>query len=154
MLIILPPSESKTAGGQPGPVAVDQLAFPGLAPTRKRLLSALEAMGQSFLADQEALAGASAPQEAAEERIRALDTMIGTVPTHDPEHESIAHVLASMRLPGAEGCSGVAYDALGATGQRTGRPLPAEARARLAIDSALFEVIAADDLIPRSRLSA
>src|SRR5699024_6001139 len=84
--------------------------------------SALEAMGQSFLADQEALAGASAPQEAAEERIRALDTMIGIRATQHAEHESNATVMSSELLPAVERYTGVAYDALDPTGQRTGRP--------------------------------
>ena len=154
MLIILPPSESKTAGGRPGPVTVDQLAFPGLAPTRKRLLSSLEEMGCSFLAAQEALSKDSGSAEAAEERIRSLDKMIGIRATQHAEHESNATITSSELLPAVERYTGVAYDALDPTGRRTGRPLPAEARARLAIGSALFGVIAAEDLIPRYRLSA
>ncbi|MDK6301228.1 peroxide stress protein YaaA [Corynebacterium sp. UMB9976] len=154
MLIILPPSESKTVGGQPGPVAVDQLTFPGLAPTRKHLLSTLEEMGCSFLAAQEALSKNSGSAEAAEERIRSLDKMIGIRATQHAEHESNAAVASSELLPAVERYTGVAYDALDPTGQRTGLPLPADARARLAIGSALFGVIAADDLIPRYRLSA
>ena len=154
MLIILPPSESKTVGGQPGPVAVDQLTFPGLAPTRKHLLSTLEEMGCSFLAAKEALSKNSGSAEAAEERIRSLDKMIGIRATQHAEHESNAAVASSELLPAVERYTGVAYDALDPTGQRTGLPLPADARARLAIGSALFGVIAADDLIPRYRLSA
>lgn len=42
MLILLPPSETKTAPEQGDPVAPDELSFPSLAPHRARVLRALE----------------------------------------------------------------------------------------------------------------
>lgn len=149
MLIILPPSETKTMGGRPGPVAVEKLSFPGLAPTRHRLLAAVESMGRRF---QDAATGsAGAPEEKA---IAELDKMIGIRPTQHTEHASNAAVRASEVLPAVERYTGVAFDALDATGQRTGTPLPEQARGRIAIGSALFGVVMASDLIPRYRLSA
>ena len=41
MLILLPPSEGKTAPSEGAPVELDSLPFPGLTKTRSRLLDVL-----------------------------------------------------------------------------------------------------------------
>lgn len=45
MIVLLPPSEGKTAPASGAPVDLGALAFPGLTKTRERLLSVLERLG-------------------------------------------------------------------------------------------------------------
>lgn len=44
MLIVLPPSETKAAGGYGPPLEVEKLSFPGLNPARRELIDALTAL--------------------------------------------------------------------------------------------------------------
>ena len=135
MLIILPPSETKAVGGSGTPVSLDNLLLAELSPsvtvTRARLADALSAM-----TDEDSL------------------PLLGLKPTQAIHLEHNAEVLTSPTMPAIERYTGVAYDALDVTGQRTGSPLDRTARQRLAIGSALFGVIGAEDMIPYYRLSA
>lgn len=135
MLIILPPSETKATGGTGSPVSMDGLFLsdhsPQMTEVRKRLAHSLITM----------------PEE------DALG-LLGLRPTQSAELERNAELLTSPTMPAIERYTGVAYDALDVSGARTGAPLSQAARARLAIGSALFGVIGAEDPIPYYRLSA
>ncbi|WP_165841677.1 YaaA family protein [Corynebacterium heidelbergense] len=134
MLIILPPSETKAPGGTGGPLNFDELSFPLLTPTRVRVVEALRRL----------CSGA--------DHAEAL-RLLGLRETQREELRHNAELQDSPTLPAVERYTGVAYDALDANGTRTGQPLPAAARSRLAIGSALFGVVGARDPIPYYRLS-
>lgn len=125
MLIVLPPSETKAAGGTRGPLDLTRLAFPELTATRAELIEELSALdvptGLSVLGLSERMAG----EVAANQRLTSAPTM-----------------------PATERYTGVLFDALAAL------DLPAQARARLGVSSALFGLLGAEDLIPHYRLSA
>ncbi|KAB3523355.1 peroxide stress protein YaaA [Corynebacterium sp. zg254] len=128
MLIVLPPSETKSFGGSPEPMSMDALSFPSLNPIRLELVDSLmrlcrsgnEPEAQSVLGISEALAS-----EIKENRA------LRNGPT----------------APAIERYTGVLYDALHAA------LLTDHARSRLAIGSALFGVVGAEDPIPHYRLS-
>lgn len=135
MKLILPPSETKRAGGA-GP-SLDDPAHPGLSyaaaldATRSRVRAALEALGS----DPEAAAAA---------------LKLGAKSRGDLTHNAVLG--SSGTLPAVERYTGVLYDALEVTS------LDDQARtwlgAHIEIQSALFGRIAASDLIPSYRLSA
>ncbi|WP_197377316.1 peroxide stress protein YaaA [Mycolicibacterium baixiangningiae] len=131
MLVLLPPSETKRAGGDGPPVRLDLLCFPELEPVRKALLDELVELS----ADRESSRAA-----------------LGLSPKQDAEIERNAALHTSPTLPAIDRYTGVLYDALdigslrGATAVR--------ARHRLAIGSALFGLLRADDPVPAYRLSA
>lgn len=135
MLIILPPSETKATGGDGAPLSMENLLLSSqsekVTETRTRLASTLAEM-----TDEDSL------------------KLIGLKPTQAEHLERNAELLTSPTLPAIERYTGVAYDALDVNGQRTGTPLDSAARQRLAIGSALFGVIGAEDMIPYYRLSA
>lgn len=139
MLIILPPSETKATGGDGAALNVDNLLFTRLddqvaskvTETRTRLAEAItEMQGDEGL------------------------KLLGLKPTQAAQLEHNAEVLTSPTMPAIERYTGVAYDALDVNGERTGEALDSVARRRLAIGSALFGVIGAEDMIPYYRLSA
>jgi uncharacterized protein len=131
VLILLPPSEGKWAPRRGRALDLDSLAFPGLGPTRERLLGALAAV----CSDDRDLAA----------------TTLGVGPTQ-------WHLLdLNSELPGAPTAradrvyTGVLYDALD-----PGTLSPAARRraaSRLAITSALFGMVRPADRIPAYRLS-
>ena len=131
MIVLLPPSETKRDGGDGSPLRLDALTSPELGPLRSELIDELVELAADRPACRSAL-GISAAQDAEIDRNAALRTA-GTMP-------------AIVRY------TGVLYDALdfetlsGATVSR--------ARARLAVGSALFGLLRADDTIPAYRLSA
>lgn len=131
MIVLLPPSETKRGGGDGPPLRLTQLGNPGLTPLRSALVDELVELAADPAASRSAL-GVSAAQLAEIERNAALRT----APT----------------LPAICRYTGVLYDALdfdslkGAAATR--------ARARLAIGSALFGLLRADDPVPAYRLSA
>ena len=131
MIVLLPPSETKRAGGDGAPLDLDALGSPDLGALRETLVDELVALSADTEASRRAL-GLSAGQVAEIERNAALRT--------------------SPTLPAIHRYTGVLYDALdieslhGATASR--------AHARLAVGSALFGLLRADDPVPAYRLSA
>lgn len=131
MLLLLPPSETKRDGGFEGSALdLGALGFPGLAPARRSALAALR-KGSTNVTTALAALKLSPGQRFEVERNRAVRT--------------------SPVLPAIERYTGVLFDALDAAG------LPGTARAfasdRVAIHSALFGLVRADDPIPAYRLS-
>ncbi|KQB86603.1 peroxide stress protein YaaA [Corynebacterium lowii] len=125
MLIVLPPSETKAHGGDGAPLRWESLSFPSLNPQRASIAADL-----TRLTVDEALA------------------VLGISEKLRPEAELSARLLHSPTMPAIERYTGVLYDALDAPS------LPPQARARLAIGSALFGVLGAENPIPHYRLSA
>lgn len=124
MLIVLPPSETKAAGGSGPALDLEGLSFPGLNPTRSSLIDAL-----SGLSVPEALSVLKIS-----EKLR-------------PEAEANLSLRTAPTMPALHRYTGVLFDALSAAS------LPDVAWERLAVGSALFGVVRAGDLIPRYRLS-
>lgn len=124
MLILLPPSETKTPGGTGKPLELASLSFPELNPARDSILADL-----TRLEPDQAL-----PVLGISEKLRS---------------EAVANtaLLTAPTMPAVFRYSGVLYDALSAT------TLPRDAIDRLAIGSALFGVVHAWDEIPHYRLS-
>ncbi|HEX2283317.1 MAG TPA: peroxide stress protein YaaA [Mycobacterium sp.] len=131
MIVLLPPSETKRADGDGQPLRLDALSWCELAPLRAALVDELVALAADREASRRAL-GLSASQDVEIERNAALRV----APT----------------LPAINRYTGVLYDALdmdSLRGAAAGR-----ARARLAVGSALFGLLRADDPVPAYRLSA
>ena len=131
MIVLLPPSETKHPGGDGPPLRLEALSYPELTPLRTALVDELIELAADKSACQRAL-GLSASQHAEIER----NAMLRSAPT----------------LPTLDRYTGVLYDALdigSLSGAAAGR-----ARARLAVGSALFGFLRADDLVPAYRLSA
>ncbi|MEU6697414.1 peroxide stress protein YaaA [Pseudonocardia sp. NPDC046786] len=132
MLVLLPPSETKRPGGDGGPLDLAALSHDAeLGPARKELCEELVALAADVPAARAAL-GVSQRQDAEIGRNAAL--------------------WSSPTLPALDRYTGVLYDALDA-GSLT-RAARDRARARLAVCSALFGLLGADDPIPAYRLSA
>ncbi len=131
MIVLLPPSETKRVGGEGPPLRLDALSFPALGPLREELVGELVELAADPSASRRAL-GLSAAQDAEVER----NAMLRSAPT----------------LPAITRYTGVLYDALDVaslSGVAASRAL-----ARLAVGSALFGLLCADDPIPAYRLSA
>ncbi|MEV0341748.1 peroxide stress protein YaaA [Nocardia sp. NPDC050713] len=130
MLVLLPPSETKSDGGAGGPLDLDLLAIPQLTPVRDKLVTELVELAADPAASRAALGlGKGADAEIA--RNAALRT-------------------AATR-PALERYTGVLYDALDA--KSFTKAQRAKAYARLGIGSALFGAVRAGDPIPAYRLS-
>lgn len=127
MLVLLPPSETKATGGRRVPLDLDALGHPQLNEVRRTLLAALVALS------------ADADRSAA---------VLGLGPSQRHEVARNAALLSSPTLPALRRYTGVLYDALDA------RTLTPRARSRLAVGSALFGVLRAEDAVPAYRLSA
>lgn len=131
MIVLLPPSETKRDGGDGPPLRLDQLSSTALTPLREELLDQLIGLSADIPACRKAL-GLSTKQDA--------------------EIERNAELRSAPTLPAMHRYTGVLYDALdigslrGAAAER--------ARARLAVGSALFGLLRADDQVPAYRLSA
>lgn len=131
MLILLPPSETKRAGGARGPVDLSTLALPGLLPERELMADALIAL---------------AGDAAASARVLKLG----------PKQHGDATVNAQLRsspvMPAIDRYTGVLFDALDAP------TLDTAARAWLGrnvmIHSAAFGPVGTMDKIPAYRLGA
>ncbi|MEZ5211307.1 MULTISPECIES: peroxide stress protein YaaA [unclassified Gordonia (in: high G+C Gram-positive bacteria)] len=130
MLVILPPSETKSDGGSGAPLDLDRLWLPELNPVRRRIADALVELAADLDASQRAL-GLGKAQLA--------------------EVDRNADLFESPTRPAIERYTGVAYDALDYRGLT--RASKAKAADRLAIGSALFGVVRASDPIPAYRLS-
>jgi uncharacterized protein len=131
VIVLLPPSETKRAGGDGPALRQDALSFPTLRPVRAALVDELVTLAADPAACRRAL-GISASQDHEIDRNAAL--------RHAPT------------LPAIHRYTGVLYDALDVE-SLSGTAL-LRARARLAIGSALFGLLRADDPIPAYRLSA
>ncbi|MEU1985654.1 peroxide stress protein YaaA [Nocardia sp. NPDC019395] len=130
MLVLLPPSETKSDGGHGGPLDLDALAFESLTGIRDELVDELVKL-------------AGDPD--------AARVALGLGKNAEPELARNAALRSSPTLPALERYTGVLYDALGAAAFT--RAQRAKAEARLAIGSALFGVVRAGDPIPTYRLS-
>ena len=131
MLILLPPSEGKAAGGRGAPLDLSALSFPGLTATRRRLVEVLEGLAQR---DPERLRVALGLSERQHEPVEA-DARLTTAPT----------------LPAMARYTGVLYDALGYASLEGGARR--RANASLVVASALFGLLRPTDRIPSYRLS-
>ena len=131
MLVLLPPSETKRAGGVGSPLDLGALSFPELTDVRARLVEALVALAADPPAARAAL---------------------GLSEAQDDEIARNAGLAGSPALPAIERYTGVLYDTL-AVGTLT-RAQRRRADARLAVGSALFGLVRATDRIPAYRLSA
>lgn len=131
MIVLLPPSETKQDGGDGPALRLDALSSPELTPLRRTLVDELVELASDVAASRRAL-GLSATQDAEVQRNAAL--------------------LSSPTLPAITRYTGVLYDALDVGSLRGAEA--ARASARLAVGSALFGLLRADDLVPAYRLSA
>ena len=132
MLVLLPPSETKRAGGAGPPLAMSALSFPELDPLRKVLVDELVELARRRHREP-CGAGALAP---AGRRDR-------------PQRRAGGR---HRRLPALHRYTGVLYDALDAGSLRGAAA--ARAAARLMVGSALFGLVRATDPVPAYRLSA
>ncbi|HEU5474999.1 MAG TPA: peroxide stress protein YaaA [Actinophytocola sp.] len=130
MLVLLPPSETKSDGGSGPPLDLDTLSFPELSPVRERLVSALVTLAGDVPASLAAL---------------------GLTERQSGEVARNAALRESATRPALERYTGVLYDALDVAG--LSRAERRRADARLAVASALFGVVRAGDPIPAYRLS-
>ncbi|RBY92747.1 peroxide stress protein YaaA [Blastococcus sp. TF02A-30] len=131
MLVLLPPSETKRAGGDGAPLDLAALRTPELTPVRTELVEALVELADDVPASRAAL---------------------GVSPTQDEEIARNAALRTSPTLPALDRYTGVLYDALD-VGSMT-RAQRTRADARLAVGSALFGLARGTDRIPAYRLSA
>lgn len=132
MLILLPPSEGKSAPERGRPLALASLSFPGLQSMREEVLTALQRL----------CAGPAGKAR----------TTLGITPRQDAERQRNADLRRAPTAAAGEVYSGVLYDALDL------RTLPARSARRAATDivisSALFGLLRFTDRIPAYRLSA
>ena len=131
MIVLLPPSETKHPGGDGPPLRLDALSFPALNRLRGALVDELVVLAADAPSCRRAL-GLSAGQDGEIGRNLAL--------------------WESPTLPAINRYTGVLYDALDIESLRG--TAVSRAHARLAVGSALFGLVRADDPIPAYRLSA
>ncbi|GAB1691544.1 peroxide stress protein YaaA [Krasilnikovia sp. M28-CT-15] len=135
MLILLPPSEGKTAPAAGDPVDVSTLWLPELAPARRRVLNRLVALCRRSsargIADSLATLGLSAGQRA--------------------EVTRNAGLAQAAAAPAAEIYTGVLYEALDLTGLDPAARAWTDARA--VVFSGLWGVVRPGDRIPAYRCS-
>ena len=131
VLVLLPPSETKAAGGDGAPLDLAALTAPELTPLRTELAEALVKLADDVPAARAAL---------------------GLSPAQDDEIARNAVLWSAPTLPALRRYTGVLYDALDA-GSLT-RAQRSRADRRLAVGSALFGIVRAPDRIPAYRLSA
>lgn len=131
VLIVLPPSETKADGGSGAPLDLDGLSFPALTAVRREIAAALVALSADVDASVAAL-------------------RIGR--SQRSEIDRNAALFDAPTRPAIERYTGVLFDALDHGGLT--RAARRKASERLAIGSALFGVVRADDHIPAYRLSA
>jgi cytoplasmic iron level regulating protein YaaA (DUF328/UPF0246 family) len=133
MLILLPPSEGKTAPGGGEPVDLDSLAFaPALSRRRGRLLDALERLPKAS-------------------NRKALE-MLAISPGQVGEIAIDAELRCAPAAPAAEVYSGVLYDRLDLGGLSVIARRRADSQVLIA--SALWGFVRPQDRIPYYRLSA
>jgi cytoplasmic iron level regulating protein YaaA (DUF328/UPF0246 family) len=131
VLLLLPPSETKAPGGDGAPLDLAALTAPGLTNVRTEIAESLVKLADDVPAARAAL-GLSAAQDA--------------------EIARNAELWTSPTRPAIERYTGVLYDALDV--RTMTRAQRARAGRRLAVGSALFGLVRAEDPIPAYRLSA
>jgi len=131
VIVLLPPSETKRAGGDSPALNLRTLSWPELTGLRGELVAELVEL-------------ASDPV--------ACRTALGISPAQDAEIERNAALRQAPTLPALRRYTGVLYDALDAGSLRGAEAQ--RARSRLAVGSALFGLLRAEDPIPAYRLSA
>ncbi len=129
--VLLPPSETKSAGGTGPPIDLDRLAYPELRATREQLIDAVRLLAADLPAARRAL------------RVPA---------TLDGEIAANGRVLTAGTEPALRRYTGVLYAALHSPALRPAQI--ARANGRILICSALFGLLTAADRIPSYRLSA
>ena len=131
MLVILPPSETKVSGGdETTTLDLAKLSFPTLTPVRQAVLEQMVALAADPLAALKAL-------------------KLGPHGLADVERN--AQVFSSPVMPALSRYTGVLYDALDIPGLDSAGLM--WAKDHIAIFSAAFGLLQADDLIPAYRLS-
>jgi cytoplasmic iron level regulating protein YaaA (DUF328/UPF0246 family) len=131
VLVLLPPSETKHPGGDGAPLDLTALTAPELTPVRTELTETLVKLA------------ADPP---------ASRTALGLSATQDDEIARNAALWTSATMPALARYTGVLYDALDLPSLT--RAQRARAGRRLAVGSALFGLVGAEDRIPAYRLSA
>ncbi len=131
MLVLLPPSETKRHGGEGPPLSLAALSYPELDPLRKELVDELVELAGDVAASRAAL---------------------GLSPRCDAEIARNAALWSAPTMPALRRYTGVLYEALDVASLRGAAA--ARAAARLAVGSALFGLLRADDPVPAYRLSA
>lgn len=131
MIVLLPPSETKRSGGDGPSLRLEELGNPVLNSLRGELVDELVDL-------------ASDPQ--------ASRAALGVSPSQDAEIERNAALRSAPTMPAIRRYTGVLYDALDVDSLRGAETK--RANARLAIGSALFGLLRADDQVPAYRLSA
>jgi cytoplasmic iron level regulating protein YaaA (DUF328/UPF0246 family) len=128
VLLLLPPSEGKAAGGRGAPLDLARLSHPALTPVRARLVAALQAAAVTDPERLQRALGCSADEV-------AKDAVLTTAPA----------------LPALRRYTGVVYEALShATLSPAGRR---RASGSVRVASALFGLLSPADRIPAYRLS-
>nr|WP_211660861.1 peroxide stress protein YaaA [Modestobacter muralis] len=128
---MLPPSETKHPGGDGAPLDLATLTAPELTPVREQLVGAVVDLAADVPAARAAL---------------------GLSPAQDGEVARNAVLRTSPTMPAIERYTGVLYDALDV--RSLTRAQRARAAGRLAVGSALFGLVGAEDAVPAYRLSA
>ncbi|MEH3128759.1 MAG: peroxide stress protein YaaA [Mycolicibacterium neoaurum] len=131
MIVLLPPSETKRAGGDGPALRLHELSFPTLNGVRAELIDEVGALASDIPAARRAL---------------------GVTAAQDGEIARNAELTTAPTIAAIERYTGVLYDALDIDSLRGAAA--ARARARLAVGSALFGLVRADDPVPAYRLSA
>jgi uncharacterized protein len=131
VLVLLPPSETKAAGGDGPPLDLAALTAPELTPVRAEIAEALVKLAGD---------------------VPAARTALGLSPKQDDEIERNAALWTSGTMPAVQRYTGVLYDALDVRSMT--RAQRARAGRRLAVASALFGLVGAEDPVPAYRLSA
>jgi hypothetical protein len=131
VLVLLPPSETKHPGGSGPALDLGELSIPELTPVREQLVDALVELAAD---------------------VPAARTILGVSAAKDDEVARNAVLRAGPTLPAIERYTGVLYHALD-VGSLT-RAQRRRAAGRLAVGSALFGLVRAEDPIPAYRLSA
>ncbi len=141
MLILLPPSEGKSAPRRGKPLALEALDFPELAAARRKVLTALvehcTTVGDGSVHDQIVHARAA--------------TTLGLGPTQAHHVDRNAHLLTAPTSRADRIYTGVLYDALDLA--TLAGPARRRATRWLGIMSSLFGVVRPSDPIPSYRLS-
>jgi uncharacterized protein len=131
VLVLLPPSETKAPGGDGASLDLAALTAPELTTVRTELVENLVKLAGDVPAARAAL---------------------GLSPKQDDEIARNAELWAGPTMPAVLRYTGVLYDALDVRSMT--RAQRARAGRRLAVGSALFGLVAAEDPIPAYRLSA
>jgi uncharacterized protein len=131
MLILLPPSETKRAGGVGAPLDLEALALPSLAPQRRAAIEALVAL--------------SADEDTAARVLKLSERQRGDIAAN-------AALRTAPTMPAIDRYTGVLFDALDAAS--LDRAARRWLHAHVLVHSAPFGPVAALDPLPAYRLAA